>query len=76
MCQKCIPRLELVLANLRHQNSGSTIHEVNTMRQIAAMLIQLAASKPDYVCKSTKALSKREVEFFTKRSSGCPSRQR
>ena len=76
MCQKCVPKLEMVLTNLKNQNNGATVHEVNTMRHIAAMLIQLAASKPDYVCKSTKALSKREVEFFTKRSSGCPSRQR
>ena len=69
MCIECVPTLEGILWNMRNQNSGADIHEVQTIRHIAAMLISRAKSDPEYVCRATVELSKRQNDFFVKKYS-------
>lgn len=60
----------MVLSNLKQQNSGATIHRVETMRHIAIFLIGLLDKKiekrddPSFICNETKKLEDKSVNYF------------
>jgi hypothetical protein len=69
MCDKCVPALERIVTNLRTQNDGRTIHEVDTMRHIAKSLVSLQKKKiidPSFVCSETHRLKSREIDYWKK----------
>lgn len=65
-------RVELVVRNLRHCNSGAEIHEVNNMRTFAQLLLLKILDRQwdDNLNRDICRLEKRCVEFFKKKFNG------